>query len=152
MKIRQILALSATAALMGTASPAQTTDPQIEAIADELGAMGYSRIEVKRGMRGMKVEATGAPGKLERTYDRSGNMVREEFSDSDDRDGEGRDDDDRDDDDRDDDDRDDDRDDDDDHDGGRDDDDGHDGNDDSDDDDDDDGDDDGGDDDGDDDD
>ena len=79
MKFNKFATISATALLLGTSSLAQTSDPVLDDIVADLAAEGYSRIEVKRSPSGYKIEATGAPGKIEQVYDAEGNLKSEEI-------------------------------------------------------------------------
>ena len=81
MAFGKFLSLTAAAALLGAAAAAQSYDPQIQSIVDDLAGKGYSRIEIKRNARGLAVEAYGASGKIEQRFDRSGNLVAQEISD-----------------------------------------------------------------------
>ena len=111
MKLKSILLASACTLGLGGAAFA-FDQSMIDTIAAELAAQGYTKLEVKIGPNGAKVEATGPNGAVERYYDNDGNLIREEQdnkdgSSADDYDDDDRDDD-HDDDDRDEDDRDDD--------------------------------------------
>ena len=81
MALGKFLSLTAAAALLGAAAAAQSYDPQIQSIVDDLAGKGYSRIEIKRSARGLAVEAYGDSGKIEQRFDRSGNLVAQETSD-----------------------------------------------------------------------
>ena len=80
MKIKTILAATATAMLLSTTSLSAQSDTVIDTIVQELVAMGYTHIEIKKTGTSIKVEATGADGKLERVYDKDGVIVKEEIS------------------------------------------------------------------------
>lgn len=82
--MKKFPALSAAALLLTTTAHGQTAperDPAVQQIIDELAAQGYKRIEVKRRLGGLKVEATGGGRKVEKTYDRDGNLIKEELYD-----------------------------------------------------------------------
>jgi hypothetical protein len=81
MAFGKFLSLTAAAALLGAAAGAQSYDPQIQSIVDDLAGKGYSRIEIKRNARGLAVEAYGNSGRIEQRFDRSGNLVAQEVSD-----------------------------------------------------------------------
>ena len=80
MKFRKTLAVPAIALLMSTAALAQTTpDPVVEGIVSDLSGSGYSGIEIRRSATQYRAEATGAAGKLERTYSIDGTLMKEEL-------------------------------------------------------------------------
>ncbi|MBB4020900.1 MULTISPECIES: hypothetical protein [Actibacterium] len=80
MKFRKTLAVPAIALLMSTAALAQTTpDPVVEGIVSDLSGSGYSGIEIRRSATRYRAEATGAAGKLERTYSIDGTLMKEEL-------------------------------------------------------------------------
>lgn len=78
MNFKSIAVLATAAAVSATASLAQNQNPAIDAIVADLQALGYSRIEITTGPRGIEVEALGADGQLERRYTADGVLVREE--------------------------------------------------------------------------
>ncbi|KGB83554.1 hypothetical protein JT55_01950 [Rhodovulum sp. NI22] len=80
MKFRKTLAVPAIALLMSTAALAQTApDPVVEGIVSDLSGSGYSGIEIRRSATRYRAEATGAAGKLERTYSIDGTLMKEEL-------------------------------------------------------------------------
>jgi hypothetical protein len=80
MKFRKTLAVPAIALLMSTAALAQTApDPVVEGIVSDLSGSGYSGIEIRRSATQYRAEATGAAGKLERTYSIDGTLMKEEL-------------------------------------------------------------------------
>jgi len=80
MKFRKTLAVPAIALLMSTAALAQTApDPVVEGIVSDLSGSGYSGIEIRRSATQYRAEATGAAGKLERTYSIDGTVMKEEL-------------------------------------------------------------------------
>ena len=79
MTPKSILAASVTAVLLSTTTlSAQTSNDAVNAAIAELQDAGYMRIEVQIRNGGYRIEATGADGSVERTFDRDGNLVREE--------------------------------------------------------------------------
>ena len=79
MTPKSILAASVTAVLLSTTTlSAQTSNDAVNAAIAELQDAGYMRIEVQIRNGGYKIEATGADGSVERTFDRDGNLIREE--------------------------------------------------------------------------
>ena len=79
MQIRTILGATATALLLSSGSLGAQSSDIVDSIVREIVDMGYSRIEVKASATSIKVEATGEAGRIERVYDRDGNLVKEEF-------------------------------------------------------------------------
>jgi len=80
MHIKTILAATATAFLLATTSLSAQSDPVVDAIVKDLVAMGYMHIEIKKTGSSIKVEARGDTGKIERVYDKDGNIVKEEVT------------------------------------------------------------------------
>ena len=81
MTPKSILAASVTAVLLSTTTlAAQTTNDAVNAAVAELQEAGYSRIEVRIRNRGYSIEASGAEGRVEQTFDRDGNLIREEMA------------------------------------------------------------------------
>ena len=77
MKVKSMLLASACSFGFGGAALA-LDQATIDAIAGELAAQGFTKLEVRIGPNGTKVEAYGPDGELERFYDGAGNLIKEE--------------------------------------------------------------------------
>ncbi|MBV7408649.1 hypothetical protein [Maritimibacter sp. DP1N21-5] len=76
---RNALIFAVAAAMFTSTAHAQVQDV-VNAAVSELTAQGYTRFEVKQGFNGIKVEATGPNGEIERVYNSLGELLREEVN------------------------------------------------------------------------
>lgn len=74
MKLFNILAAGTLAGMVATSALA-ATDAVVNQIAQELAAQGYTKIHIVNHNGKVEVEATGPNGRIEATYDNSGNVV-----------------------------------------------------------------------------
>ena len=80
MTPKTFFATSMTAVLLSTSTlAAQTANDAVNDAIAELQGAGYSQIEVRIRNGGFRIEATGANGTVEQTFDADGNLIREEL-------------------------------------------------------------------------
>ncbi len=83
MTLKRLAALSGTAALIATATFAQTAPlptplPWIAVVTGELEAAGYGQFDVETEDGMVEIEARNGPDEIERTYTLDGTLLREE--------------------------------------------------------------------------